>query len=358
MTFMAYYTSVTKRQAAKKLIYVALSGGVDSAVAAALLVREGHRVVAVFMRPWQPPGFACSWQREHEDAARVAAHCGIPLLDWDFSREYGRKVALPMVRSYRNGNTPNPDVDCNREIKFGLFAQRAFREGADAIATGHYARIVRRDGHLYLAAARDTNKDQTYFLWAVPPVVLDRVLFPVGAMTKSQVRAFARRTGLPVAEKKDSQGVCFVGDLDVKSFLASRIRPKRGNIVHRDGRVLGTHDGAAYYTVGQRHGLDIKDGSGPYYVIARDTRRNIVTVGTEADLSSAAARIHGARWFGPAPAAGSRVQVKIRYRSASIPAVVRPRGGLKFSRPARAVASGQSAVVYRGKLLLGGGILS
>jgi len=339
-------------------VYLALSGGVDSAVAAALLVRAGHRVVGVFMRPWQPPGFPCLWQREREDALRVAAHLGIPLLDWDFSKQYGASVARPMVRDYRAGRTPNPDVECNRHIKFGLFAARAFREGADMIATGHYARIVRRSGELFLSAAKDTNKDQTYFLWAIPATVLGRTLFPIGDMTKPQVRAMARRLRLPVAEKKDSQGVCFVGDLDMKSFLTSRIKPRSGAIVHRDGRILGKHDGAAYYTIGQRHGLDITTGGGPFYVIARDVRRNIITVGSDRDLYATEARIKDAHWFHSAPKIGSRIQVKIRYRTPAVGAVVGRGGRIRFLKPVRAVAPGQSAVVYRGPLLFGGGILA
>ncbi|HXK36287.1 MAG TPA: tRNA 2-thiouridine(34) synthase MnmA [Candidatus Paceibacterota bacterium] len=348
---------MSSRQASR-IVYVALSGGVDSAVAASRVVRAGHRVVGVFMRPWQPPGVRCLWEREREDALRVASHLNIPFLDWDFSRQYGRSVADPMVRDYRAGRTPNPDVECNRHIKFGLFAARAFKDGADMIATGHYARIVRRDGRLYLAAARDTNKDQTYFLWAIPPRVLDRTLFPVGGMTKAQVRAHARRVGLSVAQKKDSQGVCFVGDLDVKGFLASRITPRSGRIVHRDGRELGTHDGAAFYTIGQRHGLNITTGGGPFYVCARDVRRNVITVGDEQDLYSTEARIRDTRWFGDAPETGSRIQVKIRYRTPAVPAVMQRGGRIRFLRPVRAAAPGQSAVIYRRALLWGGGILA
>jgi len=341
-----------------RTVYVAMSGGVDSSVAALLLQRAGHRVVGVFMRPWQPRGIRCLWERDREDALRVAARLGIPLETWDFSRQYGAKVAAPMVAGYRHGITPNPDVDCNRHIKFGLFAARAFRAGADFIATGHYARTVRSGGRTYLAAAADRNKDQTYFLWAVPPAALARTLFPLGGLTKTRVRALARRAGLATAAKPDSQGVCFVGELDMKAFLRTRIRTRRGRILHADGRVLGEHDGAAYYTVGQRHGLDIRDGAGPYYVLRTDVRRNTITVGPEESLYVAAARITRARWLGRPPATGTRVRVQVRYRAPAVPAVMEAPGRIRFLRPVRAVAPGQSAVVYRSGRLLGGGILT
>lgn len=342
----------------RSTVYVAMSGGVDSSVAALLLKRAGHRVVGVFMRPWQPRGFACLWERDRADALQVAAKLGIPLETWDFSRQYAASVARPMVSGYRRGVTPNPDVDCNRHIKFGLFAERAFREGADFIATGHYARTVRAGGRVHLAAAADRNKDQTYFLWAVPSRALERTLFPLGGLTKPEVRRLAHRAGLVTATKPDSQGVCFVGDLDVKSFLQTHIRPRRGRILHTDGRVLGFHDGAAYYTVGQRHGLDIRDGGGPYYVTRTDVRRNTVTVGPESALYASTARITGAHWLAAAPVAGDRVRVQVRYRGPAVPAVMGGRGRIRFLRPVRAIAPGQSAVVYRGSRLLGGGILA
>ncbi|HTP57215.1 MAG TPA: tRNA 2-thiouridine(34) synthase MnmA, partial [Candidatus Paceibacterota bacterium] len=337
---------------AKQTVFVAMSGGVDSAVAALLLVHEGYRVVGIFMRPWQPRGMACLWRRDREDAMRVAAHLGIPLRTWDFSTEYGRRVASPMVAGYRAGMTPNPDVECNRHIKFGLFAARAFREGADRIATGHYARV----DHGIITHAADTNKDQTYFLWAVPQRIMARTMFPLGGLTKPRVRAIARRAGLPVADKKDSQGVCFIGDLDVSAFLKRRIAARPGPIVHRDGRTLGTHDGAAFCTIGQRHGLDIGDGGGPYYVIGRDVRRNIITVGDERDLYGRRARFRSANWFVGRPAGNARFDVQIRYRTPAVPATVRG-NIIEFTRPVRALTPGQSVVFYRGRRLAGGAIL-
>ncbi|MCC6934257.1 MAG: tRNA 2-thiouridine(34) synthase MnmA [Candidatus Yanofskybacteria bacterium] len=339
------------------LVYVAMSGGVDSSVAAALLKERGFRVVGVYMKPWQPRGVACLWQEERADALRVADALGIPLKTWDVSRAYRAKVALPMVHGYRSGRTPNPDVECNRHIKFGVFYERARREGADYVATGHYARIAKRTGGPALLKAVDANKDQTYFLWGIRRAQLAHILFPIGGMTKPEVRAYARAAGLPTAEKKDSQGVCFVGPLNMKSFLASVIRPRSGVIRHRDGRVLGTHDGAAYYTIGQRHGLDIRVGGGPYYVLRTDIQKNVVIVGTDGDLDGRTARFVRPNWLGPKPALGARVTAKIRYRTTEVPVVV-TKGKLVFARAVRALTPGQSVVFFRGSRVLGGGILA
>ena len=341
-----------------RTVYVAMSGGVDSSVAALLLKRKGFRVVGVFMKPWSASAkasarqAACMWHRDREDALAVSARLGIELKTWDFSRQYGARVATPMVAGYRRGITPNPDVDCNRHIKFGLFAQRAFREGADFIATGHYARVT--SGKLMTAV--DGNKDQTYFLWGVPVRALTRTLFPIGHLTKPQVRAIARRAGLATATKKDSQGVCFVGDMDVKSFLAVRITARPGDIMHVDGRILGRHDGAAFYTTGQRHGLDIKDGDGPYFVVRRDMKKNVIVVGDEKDLLSKTARITHTHWFGSWPS--GRVAIKVRYRTPAVPATLSRTGHISFTKPVRAIAPGQSAVFYQGRRVLGGGILA
>ncbi len=340
------------------LVYVALSGGVDSSVAAYLLKKKGYRVVGVFMKPYQVPGMRCLWQADRQDALGVAAKLDIPLKTWDFSREYGRRVTKAMVAGYRRGITPNPDVECNRQIKFGLFAQRAFREGADLIATGHYARITPCKDGPCLSKARDANKDQTYFLWAIPPKIVAKTLFPIGHLTKPQVRAIARRAGLLTAGKKDSQGVCFVGDLNVKDFLTRAITSRPGNIMHSDGRMLGTHDGAAYYTIGQRHGLDITDGGGPYYVVRKNMKKNIVTVGGESDLYGRTARLIGLQWFCPRPMATETVQVKIRYRTPACRAILSRSGILTFTKPVRAITPGQSAVIYKGNRLLGGGIIA
>jgi tRNA-specific 2-thiouridylase len=342
-------------------VFVAMSGGVDSSVVAALLKQRGFRVVGVFMKPWQPAGFSCMWHRDREDALRVASVLDIPLETWDFSHEYKKKVTRYMLDGYRRGMTPNPDVMCNKEIKFGFFFERARKEGADYIATGHYAQT--KNGKLF--KAKDTNKDQTYFLWTLSHWHLERTLFPVGDMTKPQVRALAKRLQLPVFDKKDSQGVCFVGQLDVKDFLKSHIKPRQGKIVHVDGCVIGEHDGAYFYTIGQRHGLDIRDGGGPYFVVSKDVKKNVIVVGTERDLMRREVHITDVHWIGGiAPKFPARVMVKIRYRTPSASATLssdlsdgKACGRLVFTRPQRAITPGQSAVFYRGRTILGGGII-
>ena len=341
----------------KGTAFVALSGGVDSSVAALLLVREGWDVTGVFMKPWQPRGMRCLWEADRSDALRVAAFLDIPLETWDFSRQYGRLVSRPMLDAYRGGTTPNPDVECNRHIKFGIFADSAFSRGADIIATGHYARVGRSGGKPCLMAARDRDKDQTYFLWGIREQTLARTRFPVGHLLKSEVRAIARRAGLVTALKRDSQGICFVGPLDVKDFLTRSIPSRRGTIVHTDGRVLGTHDGAAYYTIGQRHGLDIRDGGGPYFVVSKDMRRNRVTVGDERALMTSAARIRDVHWIGGTRPSLTGLKAQIRYRSTPVASRLHGRT-LQFSRPVRAVAPGQSVVFSAGNRILGGAILA
>lgn len=338
-------------------VFVAMSGGVDSSVAALLLVRAGYDVVGVFMKPWQPRGFSCLWEQDRADALRVATALNIPLQTWDFSREYARHVSQPMIRAYRSGLTPNPDVECNRHIKFGKFYERAMHQGADFIATGHYARIVRRNGAHVLATATDTQKDQTYFLWGLRASQLKHILFPVGSLTKPEVRRLASRARVHTATKKDSQGVCFVGPLDMKTFLTACIPARQGDILHVDGHLLGRHDGAGYYTIGQRHGLDITRGGGPYYVVSKDMRRNTITVGPMSALAGRTARVTGVHWIGQRPAPTARLKAKIRYRTASVP-VQLTGSRLKFLTPVTALAAGQSVVFYEGSRVAGGAILA
>ncbi len=354
----------------KAKVYTAMSGGVDSSVAAALLKKQGYDVTGIFFKPWlSPDGKAfCNWQEDRRDAARVAAKLGIKFKVWDFSKEYGEKVTKYMLSSYRGGITPNPDVMCNKEIKFGLFLKKALVEEADFIATGHYARIRKfansQQIRYSLMAGADRNKDQSYFLWTLTQKQLKYCLFPVGDYTKPEVRKMAKRFGLPNYAKKDSQGVCFVGQLDVKDFLKEYIRPKEGEIkLLETKKVIGRHDGVYYYTIGQRHGLDIKTGGGPYFVADKDIKKNIIYVTTdEKKLASGIASVEKINWINQPPVLPVKIGVKIRYRSESIPADIgrdAKQGVLtiKFRKPARAVTSGQSAVFYRGKVVLGGGII-
>ena len=359
-------------------VYVAMSGGVDSSVAAALLSsrggsafggkKQGYDVTGVFFKPWlSKDGKAfCNWQEDKRDAARVAAKLGIKFKVWDFSKEYGNKVTKYMINSYRGGITPNPDVMCNKEIKFGLFLKKAFAEGADYIATGHYIRKVQSSKFKVqkLLKGRDKNKDQSYFLWTLTQKQLKKCLFPIGDYTKPEVRKLAKKFGLHTHAKKDSQGICFVGQLDVKEFLKTCIKPKAGEIkLIKTGKIIGRHDGVYYYTIGQRHGLDIKIGGGPYFVAGKDIKKNIIYVTTdEKKLAVGIAKIEKINWIGRQPALPAKVGVKIRYRSESIPAEISKDAKsdtliIKFKKSARAVTPGQSAVFYRGEVVLGGGVI-
>ncbi|HVZ10901.1 MAG TPA: tRNA 2-thiouridine(34) synthase MnmA [Candidatus Paceibacterota bacterium] len=343
----------------KGLVYVGMSGGVDSAVAAALLKRQGYDVVGVFMKPWQPGGDedpVCLWKQDREDALRAAAAIGIPFKTWDFSREYKKSVTDYLIREYRAGRTPNPDVMCNKEIKFGLFLKKALAAGADFIATGHYVRLKKTSHGIKLYQAKDSNKDQSYFLWTLTQRQLARCIFPIGDYTKPEVRVLAKKYKLPNYAKKDSQGVCFIGPLDMKEFLTGYIKPKPGKILALDGRKIGAHDGVYYYTIGQRHGLDIADGSGPYYVIGKDVAKNVLYVGEDAAAALSETRVKKCNWIGGSYPAGN-LDVKVRYRAPSARARLAKDGTLEFAKPERAVTQGQSAVFYRGRELLGGGII-
>lgn len=342
----------------KRKVFVGMSGGVDSSVAAALLKKRGFKVVGVFMKPWQPDGDKgiCMWKRDREDALRSAATIGIPFKTWDFSHQYKRSVTDYMIREYRAGRTPNPDVMCNKEIKFGLFLNKALKEGADFIATGHYVKLKKQKGQHRLYQAADKNKDQSYFLWTLTQNQLKHCLFPIGEYAKPKVRLLAKKFSLPNHDKKDSQGVCFIGPLDMKEFLAKYIKPRSGKILYTDGRLLGVHDGVYYYTIGQRHGLNITDGSGPYYVVAKDIKRNIIVVGDNADTASAAARIGQFNWV-TIPKLPNLFEVKVRYRAPSARARLSKNGQLNFLKPERAITQGQSAVFYQGQELVGGGII-
>lgn len=349
-----------------KTVYVAMSGGVDSSLAAALLKKKGHKVIGVFFKPWSPSGETadsewsgftaqtyCNWRQDRLDAMRVAAKLGIEFKTWDFSKEYGREVAQYMIDGYRAGITPNPDVMCNKEIKFGLFMEKALAEGADFIATGHYAIVKREVKSVKLLKAKDKNKDQIYFLWTLTQNQLKHVIFPIGDYTKPQVRRMAKRFGLPTAEKKDSQGVCFVGKLDMHDFLQEYIKPQKGDIKLGD-KVIGTHDGAAYYTIGQRHGLNITIGGGPYYVVRKEG--NIVYV-EKSKIKSQKLKIGDVNWISGKPQLPLKAIVKIRYRGEDVPVVVNPDYSLSTTHFFSAPSPGQSAVLYRGSEVLGGGVI-
>lgn len=415
---------------AKKKVFAAMSGGVDSSVAALLLKRKGCDVAGVFMRCWSGDaslgklGINCAWERDSEDARRVAEKIGIPFYVWDFEEEYKKKVVDYMVRGYKQGLTPNPDVMCNREIKFGLFLERALRAGADYVATGHYVRLGRHafrnrgssrsSGEMPAASrsagprsggpspaelrelpqdksasslfalhiAKDKNKDQSYFLWTLTQKQLRRCLFPIGDHLKPEVREIARKAGLPTAEKKDSQGICFLGKVTLADFLKQYIPEKRGAVLDLAGAKLGEHGGAHFYTIGQRHigikrqvsGIKRSGDTRPLYVAEKNVRENVVVVAEGAEnpaLYRKEITLAEVNFTRPLPSlirANRRIRsdtlrvfARVRYRQPLAPARLTLAGGkaeLIFDKSQKFVAPGQSAVFYSRKgELLGGGVI-
>lgn len=351
-------------------VYIGMSGGVDSSLAAALLVEEGYEVCGVYMRNWSTdlPGFKCPWAEDLADAERVAVSLGIDLQVWDYEEQYKRDVVDYLVDCYERGLTPNPDVMCNEKIKFGVFAQRAFEEGADYIATGHYARTrpaESPDGPAHLLRAADEHKDQTYFLWRVPGSVYRRVLFPIGDIANKQiVRQMAAERGLEIAAKPDSDGICFIGPVGIQQFLLSQIERTPGDIVELEtGAVLGRHDGAFLFTLGQRKGLDL--GGGPARYVAR-TDMSTNTVYVTADrmspaLWTRALVLDDACWVSGRPLTAGRYLVRTRHTRKLEEAFVEvePDATVRvaFDSAQPAVAAGQSVTVYDDVECLGGGIV-
>jgi tRNA-specific 2-thiouridylase len=333
----------------------AMSGGVDSSVSAALLKKAGFEVVGIYMKQWAPEilGKECVWKTDRQDAMRACAKLGIPFLTWDYSKEYEAEVGKYMIDSYKKGITPNPDVMCNKIIKFGYFFDKAMKEGFDFVATGHYAQT--KNGKLMKAV--DSNKDQTYFLYTIKKNQLSKILFPIGGLTKPEVRKLAKKFKLENAEKKDSQGVCFIGQFDMKAFLKMYIKPKIGKILSLTGKEIGEHDGVYYYTIGQRHGLDIKDGHGPYFVVKKDIKKNIIYVGTEKDLAVKEAKIVNINWINKPEKFPMLIDARTRYRAPLQKATLYKDGKIVFKKSERAITSGQSAVFYKGQSVMGGGII-
>lgn len=341
-----------------------LSGGVDSAVSAALLKERGFAVTGAFIKIWQPEFIECTWQKDRLDAMRVCAHLGIPFTEIDLSAEYKQLVIDEMIRGYSEGVTPNPDVLCNSAIKFGVFSEWALRAGASFVATGHYARSKTEAGKPILLRGVDTEKDQSYFLWRISNEILSKTIFPIGSLTKKEVRYRAASLALPVAKKPDSQGLCFVGDVSMGDFLKRFISIQEGELVNERGRTIGVHQGAALYTPGQRHGFTVLDASlskKPHYVIHVDVEHNRVMV---ADTPQGARRIAASlaqvSWIGDEPELPLKTQAQARYREDTAPCIVsRGQGGLvaSFSEP-RLLSAGQSLVLYNGDVCLGGGIIT
>ena len=408
-----------------KTVFVAMSGGVDSSVSAALLKKQGYDVVGVFIRTWHPEFIKCNEEEERRDAMRVVAHLNIPFLTFDLEKEYKKEVADYMIREYKAGRTPNPDVMCNKEIKFGAFFKRAISMGADYVATGHYAKVTpllikegvgggNSENHhpalkgtpppqggdkFQLLKGVDPAKDQSYFLWTLKQAQLSKILFPIGHLNKTEVRKLAKKFKLPVAEKKDSQGICFLGAVDLKEFLKHYIKEKKGKVVDENGDEIGYHNGVVFYTLGERHGFTITQKSPndkPYYVVGKDTKRNTITVSQfpippfnklrvprdSRDNSqfpnnfqiSNVIKIKDTNWissfspkaYGLEPRAYS---CQIRYHGEFLPCKIKNISKTKAEGPERSrraevifqkpilVASGQSCVFYDKDICLGGGVV-
>lgn len=344
-----------------KKVYVGLSGGVDSSVTAALLQQQGYDVTGVYMKNWSQdlPGFECPWKEDYQDAKRVAVKLGIPFKMYDFETQYRDKVVQYMIDEYQAGRTPNPDIMCNQEVKFKLFLETALEDGADMIATGHYSRI--EEGKLLTAKNRD--KDQSYFLYRVTEDALSKSLMPIGDFaTKAEVRELAAQFNLPTAGKKDSQGICFVGKVGIKEFLQQYVETTPGLIIDQAGREVGEHDGAIFYTIGQRHGLNIGGGL-PYYVVGKDMDKNQVFVTTDLNddrLWRDSLSLTDIHWINGEPDLSKEYQVRTRYRAPLVKCTLKQEDGaltIILDEAVRAITPGQSAVLYDGELVLGGGIV-
>lgn len=383
-------------------VFVGMSGGVDSSVAAALLVEQGNDVTGVYMKNWSEdlPGMHCPWAEDVADAKRVAVGLGIDFQVFDFQKEYKQNVVDYMIREYQAGRTPNPDVMCNQEVKFKLFLEASLAAGAEYIATGHYARTFSPAGTVARSApenfsgelktfsgatppratrradsclsegrlfrAHDDNKDQTYFLYRVTSEALAKTMFPLGDFTKAEVREMAKERGLWTASKKESMGICFVGQVGIREFLSEYVETSPGDIIDQPtGAVVGRHDGAIFYTLGQRHGLNVGGGL-PYYVVGKDMAKNEVYVSRSIDdgnLWRKELTLTDVHWINQ-PLKDGTYQVRVRHRASLIKAEVTcinndasEKVTVKLSEPQRAVAPGQSAVIYDGEECLGGGII-
>ena len=342
-------------------VFVGMSGGVDSSVTAALLTEQGYEVTGVFMKNWTQdlPGFPCPWKQDFQDAKRVAVQLGIDFKVYDFQKEYKQQVVDNMIDEYQAGRTPNPDIMCNQEVKFKLFLESAMSDGAEMIATGHYARTI--DGKLL--TAKNTAKDQTYFLYRVTEDALKKTLFPLGEFTsKAEVRAEAKRLGLVTADKKDSQGICFVGKVGIREFLQQYVPTKPGDIIDERGKKVGEHDGAIFYTIGQRRGLGVGGGL-PYYVTGKNMSKNQVYVSRDLStdkLWTNSVELTDSHWINNPPEENVKYGLRTRYRAPLVTGSLTKKGKcwtLNLEEAVRAVTPGQSAVIYDEDRVLGGGIV-
>ncbi len=352
----------------KKTVVIGMSGGVDSSVSALLLKEQGYNVIGLFMKNWEEDdeNGSCTAETDYNDVRRVCNLLDIPYYTVNFSKEYMNRVFAYFLDEYKKGRTPNPDVLCNREIKFGPFKEYALKLGADYIATGHYAGILHENETHYLLKAKDQNKDQTYFLNQLSQSQLNNVLFPLANLTKPEVRKIAEENGLATAEKKDSTGICFIGERNFRKFLMEYIPAKEGLIKTYDGRVLGKHYGLMYYTIGQRRGLDVggqKGDDGRWFVIEKDLKNNILYVahGEEDKLYSKGLIMNSCNFMPGTPNAKTfECTAKFRYRQSEQKVLVNIRENdiyVEFEEKQRAITEGQYAVFYNENCCLGGGVI-
>ena len=366
----------------------------DSSVALALLKKQGYDVTGVFLKVWHPEWLPCDWKEERRSAMRVCATLGVPFMTLDCEKEYKKEVVDYMIAEYRAGRTPNPDVFCNKYVKFGVFLKKALDLGVDFVATGHYARvdsgfksqdsriinqhhscIMNHESCFNLLEGKDKNKDQSYFLYTLDQDQLSHTLFPIGDLTKPEVRKLAKKFGLSTATKKDSQGVCFLENLDIKDFLSHYIKTKKGDVLKTNGEVIGFHDGAILYTIGERHGFTItkKSPNDPrYFVVAKDLEKNTITVAnkeseSEAVFSTKEVVIKDLHLISPTPGVwetsrrvSEKFSVRIRYRQEKQKCSIEKESDgwhILFNEPQNGVAPGQSAVLYDNDVCLGGGVI-
>jgi tRNA-uridine 2-sulfurtransferase len=375
-----------KQSASKKKVLMALSGGIDSAVSAHLLIKQGYEVEAAFMKNWSATeGLLkndCPWLEDRQDALRVAAFLRIPMHTLDFEKQYQDRVMKYFFDEYKKGRTPNPDVMCNKEIKFKLLYDWAVKNGFDYLATGHYARIVGsgqlavgrknrdyalRTNHYSLVRSADEFKDQTYFIYNIRSEQLPHILFPIGGMKKTQVRSLAKKIGLPNAEKRESMGLCFVGKIRLKDFLEQKLHEKSGKIIDQSEKTVGQHRGLHNYTIGQRQGIKV-GAAGPYYVVSKNLKTNTLHVTNNPDdpaLLTTEVQIHSANFLFPTTnykLPTTNLLGRFRHQGQLVPLVISKIKNdlyrVQFKHPQKAVASGQSLVLYNHKQCLGGGIIA
>lgn len=343
-----------------KKVFVGMSGGVDSSLSAALLVEQGYDVTGVFIKVWQPDFIECTWKEDRLDAMRVASELNIPFITLDLEKEYKQGVIDYMIEEYRAGRTPNPDVMCNREVKFGAFWRWAKGQGAEYIATGHYA--ITDNSHLEVS--KDKNKDQTYFLWTLTKDDLEHVLFPVGRMVKDDVRKEAIKRDLYTGNKKDSQGLCFVGTIDIKTLLKEYIKEEKGEVLNENGESIGSHDGVMFYTIGERHGFVInKKGTDdlPYYVIGKDLENNTLIVShAKPETKNGTIQLEKVSFVDEMPTEGKVYAARGRYRAPFAKVKVSKEGNAWTAQVLEGElvhTAGQSLVVYDEEICLGGGVM-